>query len=364
MMDENVGWGIDANQHRLRTTDGGYTWQNVSPSEIGFFYANDPTQAWEIVPTLIPCEITPVLCSDDWTLGLAAWQTLDGGQTWQMQGSFNYGRPMYQPLFMQFANDKGWFLFLFDIGMTGSSYETLMRTVDGGKSWIRTQFNPMCLTGGMIMVNEQEGWVGDDCHGVTALDGVSLQEFVDGKETPSLMGTSDGGNTWYDVPVPAPTVLPSSFPSPDVDLNADDPIQSLHCGIKKMDKISQEAFILQWSCWLGFSAAVEFQYAYLTPDGGQTWHSWLSTGNETFTTPNTGWRVFLSDDDQPNSLQQTTDGGLTWSTIKSVTWQTAQFDFVSEQVGWAIVSDSINSALVHTIDGGKTWIETEPVIAP
>jgi photosystem II stability/assembly factor-like uncharacterized protein len=132
-----------------------------------------------------------------------------------------------------------------------------------------------------------------------------------------------------------------------------------------MARIAQKAFILQWSCTGGDPLrSTEILYAYLTSDGGQSWHSWLATGNEIFINPDKGWRLFSYGDGQPSSLQQTTDGGITWKTIKAVAWQTAQFDFVSEQVGWGIVSEGINSSFVHTSDGGKTWIEIKPVIAP
>ena len=67
---------------------------------------------------------------------------------------------------------------------------------------------------------------------------------------------------------------------------------------------------------------------------------------------------------QISQLQQTTDGGYTWATIKSVSWQNAQFDFISEQVGWAVVINGDASALVHTTDSGQTWEELKSVIAP
>jgi len=43
---------------------------------------------------------------------------------------------------------------------------------------------------------------------------------------------------------------------------------------------------------------------------------------------------------------------------------TAQFDFINGQIGWAIVNDGTNTAFVHTVDGGTTWTEIKPVVAP
>jgi photosystem II stability/assembly factor-like uncharacterized protein len=359
MIDENIGWGVEATGHLLRTLDSGSTWKDVTPPEVGFYSTGDTLHAWNTIETQAACES----CPGGWVMGLITWRTSDGGETWQ-QGSFiNEGEPDFRPVAMQFVmNTKGWFLFVYQIGMSGFTYESLTQTLDGGESWrLIHPFSNGCVSGGMIFIDEEEGWIGDDCRGLSnALDGIALQDFLKGTAAPSLNRTTDGGNTWNSFPVPAPTVFPSNFTSSEIDPNT-----WFYCGTKQMDTISQNSFLFQWNCNTAHSPTfAEASYAYLTPDGGQTWYSWLSTGNETFTNPHTGWRLFVANDGQSNSLQQTTDGGTTWITIKSVTWQTAQFDFVSEQVGWAIVSDGMNSALVHTVDGGKTWIEIKPVIVP
>jgi photosystem II stability/assembly factor-like uncharacterized protein len=53
---------------------------------------------------------------------------------------------------------------------------------------------------------------------------------------------------------------------------------------------------------------------------------------------------------------------MTWQTIKTVGWQRASIEFISELEGWAIVSDGSNTALVHTTDGGITWEEIKAVV--
>jgi photosystem II stability/assembly factor-like uncharacterized protein len=187
-----------------------------------------------------------------------------------------------------------------------------------------------------------------------------VQDFLNGKAIPSVNRTTDGGNTWSSFPVPAPTAFPLNLTSPEIDPNT-----WIYCGIKQMDQISQTAFLMQWACNTAHSTTfVEASYAYLTTDRGQTWHSWLSTGNETFTNPDTGWRLFVTSDRQPSLFQRTTDAGSTWRTIKEVAWKNAQFNFVNERVGWAIVGNNLNSTLVHTVDGGKTWTEIKPVVIP
>lgn len=358
MSDENNGWGIESTGHLLRTVDGGSTWKDVTPPEVGFFSTADTMHAWDIVETREACEI----CPSGWARGLVTWRTSDGGQTWQQGLFFIPDMLGFRPRAMQFVDDtNGWFLFVERVGMSGFIFESLMRTMDGGESWM--QVHPLsdgCVSGGMIFVDEQEGWIGDDCRGLSyTLDGIPLQDFLIGKAAPSLNRTTDGGNTWNSFPVPAPTVFPSNFTPLDIDPNT-----WFYCGIKQMDKVSQKAFLLQWSCNTAHSTiSAEVLYAYLTTDGGQTWHSWLSTGNESFVNPNVGWRLFVPGNGQPNGLQHTMDGGVTWTTIKAVDWQTAHFDFVTEQMGWAIVTNADASAFIHTTDGGVTWTELKPAIA-
>ncbi len=129
-----------------------------------------------------------------------------------------------------------------------------------------------------------------------------------------------------------------------------------------MDRISLDAFMFEWTC--SSSSPADFSYIYLTSDGGQTWNSWLATGNESFLNPVVGWRLFSQGQAQSNQLQQTTNGGLAWKTIKTVAWHSAQFDFVSDSIGWAVVTGSDINALVSTSDGGKTWKELKPWVTP
>lgn len=131
-----------------------------------------------------------------------------------------------------------------------------------------------------------------------------------------------------------------------------------------MKQISPQAFTMRWTCSSksGASPRAEFSYEYLTPDGGQTWSSWLATGNESFVNASVGWRLYSPGKGQMSQLQQTSDGGQTWAAIKTVSWQTSEFDFINEQVGWVIVNSGDASALVHTTNGGQTWEEIKPVI--
>lgn len=77
-----------------------------------------------------------------------------------------------------------------------------------------------------------------------------------------------------------------------------------------------------------------------------------------------GWRFVPSTPNRLSEIQRTVDRGMTWDTIKRVAWQYARFDFVNEQVGWAMITSGTNALLLKTVDGGKTWEHLVPFIEP
>lgn len=362
MIDTASGWAIESGDHLLRTTDAGNTWQEVTPQEGGFFSFIGASHAFAVVPTQIPCKDSG--CQS--LSGMVMWRTSNGGQTWQRGEPFAPGVPYHQPISMQFIDDtNGWFLFVDMVGMSHSTYETLLLTHDGGVSWMpsRERISGLCISGGMVFLNEVDGWIGNDCRwNMGAIDCTRVEDFVNGQAMPALVRSYDGGETWPDFYLlPPPEQFPANLTSPDADGD-----RQIWCGITKMERMSREAFTLRWSCSQYFPDPPKdiFNYGYLTPDAGMSWHSWLATGNEEFVDANTGWRLIAPDENQSGQLQQSTDGGSTWVTIKTVAWQSGQFDFVSEQIGWAIVTNDDATSLLYTADGGSSWAGIDPVIVP
>jgi photosystem II stability/assembly factor-like uncharacterized protein len=62
-------------------------------------------------------------------------------------------------------------------------------------------------------------------------------------------------------------------------------------------------------------------------------------------------------------IYRSADGGRNWQYVKSVNWD-AQFTFVDPQTGWAVAQADNQTAFVKTSNGGASWIEIKPVIAP
>lgn len=356
MIDQNIGWGMDTIARRLRTVDGGHSWKNITPPGFGLFFARDGRLAWDIAYIQIPC--LQAGCPDGWMRGFEVWHTADGGQTWQAGKPFPSGWREFFPINLQFVNDRmGWYL-----GRNGYPSTGLFQSADGGDSWQLIQhFSDGCYSASMVFLDERQGWIGVDCsRSARFKDGTPLAEFLQGKDRPALNRTLDGGLTWHPTLLPAPAVFPAEPSLANGGQNS-----RFFCGVKQMERISEKGFLLQWVCALNYpDAARVISYAYLTPDGGKSWNSWLSSGNENFIDSATGWRLFTPGGSRPNVLQQTSSGGLTWTNIREVGWQSAQIDFVSGQVGWALVSDGQNTVLVRSADGGLTWLEIEPAYAP
>jgi photosystem II stability/assembly factor-like uncharacterized protein len=106
---------------------------------------------------------------------------------------------------------------------------------------------------------------------------------------------------------------------------------------------------------------------YATADGGQTWRSSALPASEvTFINASVGWALTAPDPNNPlapHDLYRTGDSGQTWTKIKSLNWD-SQLDFITDQEGWAVAKAGDAIALVHTTDGGQTWKETKPLMAP
>jgi photosystem II stability/assembly factor-like uncharacterized protein len=99
-----------------------------------------------------------------------------------------------------------------------------------------------------------------------------------------------------------------------------------------------------------------------------------------FIDPTTGWMIGSNsnDDAKGSKVYFTRDGGQSWTPLSTVNWNGAP-DFVDAQTGWVIAasgntaSGNIASgnaasgnaaALVKSTNGGKSWIELSPKIAP
>ncbi len=361
MVDAITGWAIEATGHIVRTADGGERWGNVTPPEgtytQGGIFALDAAIAWA-TPRLVGCGL--VDCSSAVVspyTSTTVWHTTDAGQTWEASQPLGLdiyldmgwvSVPYVEPIALQFIDAQtGWLLVRVD-HMMMHDHLALFKTEDGGDNWKRLvdeQHHPNssmpCNADSLAFVDAQTGWMGGNClHLATG-------------ERWDTYRTIDGGLTWDRFALPAPPDLPAEFAQNDYE-----------CASGSVTRFPAGLLGVQVFCWVYYSGSDYhgYGYYYLSADAGQTWHTWSLADLPEFVNANVGWRLVGLDESQPGELQQTLDGGLTWAAIKSVSWQQAQFDFVNEQVGWAIVTDGDVTALLHTTDGGRTWIDVGPHI--
>lgn len=355
MFDSQNGWGFDSDRHILRTRNGGRTWQDVTPptghyDRTGFF-ALDSDSAW--------ATFTIGLYSKPETAYV--WRTQDGGETWSSSKEFRldldqYGEPysseFYLPQAIQFVDRQtGWLLASVSYNMN-STRPLFVQTSDGGQTWktinSRIGFPGSCIGVGFAFLDSQTGWAGGNCFSRGVVFTPMKSIFANGGW--SVGKTIDGGHTFGQRTTMPP---PVELRQPEV-LEADG-----NCGEIRFISVAVNVIGIEWACSIFTPLKPDYRYFAITSDRGQTWLSWKATGNEFFLDAKLGWRLF-----SPGELQQTTDGGLNWATIKIVTWDDAQFDFVNEQEGWAIISGGRAMAFLRTDNGGQTWAELNPIIGP
>lgn len=365
MIDAQTGWAIQEESQEesweilpgsqypwplegyiLRTVDGGKTWQNVTPPtgaySPGGFFARDANTAW---------------ASDNHSGSgngktILLWRTSDGGRTWEASQPLYIadGFTFYFPSRMQFIDqNSGWLLASIEMGMNGYTLrEVLFRTTDGGNTWEKInsflENLGVCGNGGLAFIDSTTGWYGQSCVG----DGKTSAHFA--RDKYNIRHTTDGGDSFsFEAMMPMPPEIQN--------LEATNP--EMNCGERRVVAFTPEVVGIEWECQLFWQPDQYYRYFSLSTDAGHTWNTWEPTGNEYFLNATHGWRLL-----SPGQLQQTSDGGSNWVTIKTVAWENAQFDFISEQEGWALVTNADITALVHTTDGGRTWEEIKPVIVP
>jgi len=351
MADANQGWGIggpaEAKDHVFHTQTGGRIWRDVTPPQpvpaamdvfavLGFFA--DASIGWVVYspadsPTLPPYVLV--------------WFTHDGGASWTygLINTAGISGVSFSPWYLDFYDSQhGWMLVLLGGGMN-HAYVALYSTHDGGTTWMdildpSTENDIQSFTKtGMIFVNEHVGWLTRDAQGVDP--------------TPHTFITRDGGVNWTRIDLPAPPGTTGWF-------------QNNSCGTYTPVAFSAQSALLALKCLDNANYQVEHDFLYSTGDGGQTWQSVSLPSAFMVTAPAAGGLFFANVQSGlvlGRWIYRTDDGGKSWSTGKQVNWD-GQFSFVDLNTGWAVATNAGQIALVRTVDGGGTWQEVRPVVAP
>lgn len=344
MISSSEGWSIGgingSSDHVFRTSDGGLIWRDVTPPEpapqnpedkkevTGFFKNNN--FAWVIY---FPQSGFP---APEYAV---VWYTQDGGTSWKASLPLDSSLfvEMFIPSDMQFIdNQNGWFLVHMGAGMN-HDYIALLASKDGGATW-QVLFSPYhdggiqsCSKTGMVFTNTQTGWLTSDCHGVRT------DLYLD--------RTNDGGVTWEEISLPTPA-------------DPSDLLDEFYCGLESPLLFSPGFGLFALVCpepydWQKTAHA----YVYSTSDGGTNWQIYpYSGGDLIFMDHQNGLAV-------SRTIYNTKNGGQTWTFVKEINWD-GQFSFTDASHGWAVARNEELSVLVKTTNGGSTWEEIRPQVAP
>lgn len=351
MFDANRGWGIaggpGADQHVLRTEDGGQSWFDVSPPELtsgtseaaltAFGRMEDINSAWvgygySADPSLPSCHHGAVS---------ALWHTTDGGSSWSRGAFVGWGQDIGGdgcgfPT-MEFVDARhGWAWRSFFLGAGSSNYQ-LFRTTDGGVTWQLMPDDGLFRVSGLDFTDRTHGW--------------ATISYPLGYYPPlSLAQTHDGGEIWERSEVPLPGEI-ADFSS---------------CSVHSPALRSATAGELTVSCET--SDLQPAWYRYRTDDGGNSWQvQSIPEQPDQYVSTLAGWKLQIA----PSELQAgegltcilvwTQDGGRSWSDVATMACDT-QLDFVSSEVGWALTTIERGvTQLQRTDDGGHTWEPMQPV---
>ncbi len=310
--------------------------------------------------------------------------TDDGGTSWapQYQGEVT-------PQLMQFVDTAhGWMAGCIFATASSGRCDSLLSTQDGGSAWVPTAWVQNWEPVGLAFVSPTDGWV------LAALCGAFYC-----KDAPAqLFGTSDGGVTWSELPLPASAKSPLSVQRLDADVawvvtqgsilitrdsglnwtKVDNPCGLVHPNYGDFYGGPLD-FADSVHGWIGCTSrnaggGMAAKTLYRTNDGGLTWRSIAETQTATihtqgvgelswggsftdlhFFNASTGWLAF----DGPQSfLYQSDDGGRSWNPVDDgVGGGIAHLFFTDSAHGWAW-----GGVLINTTDAGAHWqkVDTPP----
>jgi len=316
------------------------------------FFAIDSQTAWATFTLRQKSKISPHYAF--------VFRTTDGGTTWQESHNFSLKidsegwdvpTAYYQPIMMQFIDLKTGWLLVDVLTAMNSTYPLLFQSTDSGDNWniINDHYHDLDspVAVGFVFADEAKGWFGQNAIPLKFFN-ESIDVIVSRGFWETITST-DGGNTFDSV-----TSLPIAGEMKNPEFSG----QIGDCGERRMLPITDKVIGIEWGCHVYSDTSYIFiSTLSLTANGGKSWHSFPSTGNEYFLDDLQGWRLTNS-----GKLEKTKDGGSNWTEIKTVGWENAQFDFVNESLGLAIVSNGNESAFIRSINGGETWLEIKPII--
>ncbi len=343
MVDALNGWAVSGGDV-LFTADGAQTWREAMPPEV----LTSGTQI-QAQGAFLDSQHAWVVFSLDRQIPMSAvvWRTDDSGRTWTAGASLEH-QAFGDQVWAEFFALDAIHLWLIVRGVyvgAGTHYDgQLLRSADSGLTWL-----PSIGNGNFDYNYDYTGLIfADPDHGLVTWQTTGAYA----PSPPEYALTSDGAVNWQVRQLPPPAGEPDLFDTFE------------YCEPFQPQMLSIRSIRLLVGCFDFHDPPEVFSsYLYSSEDGGSTWTS-LRLPEKVLANRATLFffeaeNALLLDRD----IYRSADGGQSWDYVKSVNWD-AQFSFVDPQTGWAIARANDETALVKTSNGGASWIEIRPVIAP
>lgn len=370
MVDQRNGWGLSAvgeypnlSTYLLRTSDGGRTWDNLSP------HGGSATAGELIGWRFLDANTGWVVAGKANTSSVVVLHTTNGGAHWQrttVPTRYLFVHP-YARVSVDFLDGQRGWMSVWGAGGMSSSQGQLFATEDGGQTWTEvasTEDGTLPFGGDVRLLNRTTGWLAG-----SRASTAPRQLYV----------TRDGGKTWSEQKL---MVADSVEPPVTVNVLA---LPTFFSG-KDEGKGVLPALVTSQDVGRPDQSTVVF----ITSDGGQTWKAasalpYAYPGSSFFLDANHWWVWGAAPPDTGTStgpaagkLRRTLDGeaawssnGADWETVSSADWlekgllsgyQMNELDFVSPSVGFALLTAPGDapqggrySLLLRTTDGGRSW---------
>jgi len=316
MVSDQVGWAVGQRGQVLRTEDGGATWSDVTPSEMGQI-------RYTTMLALPGLDSKHELIAKLGNRTVNLYGTSDSGTKLTMRSMLTLPKALSSQVYASFVDSKTGWLLTTSEPACGLMQTALFVTHDGGKTWSTIDAKTLPQGGmyesGLTFADDTRGWI----------TGMNHANF-----TPLYM-TTDGGHSWHLETLPLPS------------------------GASYVDTYAPRFFgqrgVLPTIYHVG-SQGPEVM-VYHTNNGGKTWD--LGTGFPagdagypqgpawSFINVNQGFATDAS------VIYRTEDAGQHWTKVQpNVSLKgTTELDFRTADEGWAIVG----GRLLKTTDGGSTW---------
>ncbi|PJB55142.1 MAG: hypothetical protein CO098_17870 [Bacteroidetes bacterium CG_4_9_14_3_um_filter_41_19] len=379
-----LGFATGTSSTLIKTTDGGFTWNEIS------LMGND-----EIEDVCFQDELNGFI-----TINNAILHTSNGGTTWDTTDLF-FSAYTFTPKFLHFINNSTGFIgntrstFYYRTDNNGQSWEQvtinpviehfeitsilfldentgiiagdvstmsnnryqLLKTEDGGNTWIEVYSDPFNYVHQLYFFNEDIGFA------------VGPRVMYDNM----MLRTMDGGTTWQECSMPQNTRSLNSTLFLDENtgfcvgthgqilssLDGGENWEIQYQSACRADKINDAQIIGDSVVFLattGYGGGVTSGSIYKSTDFGNSWQNVVSSGSFysiCFLSPQLGFAL----SSYGNAvISKTSDGGATWTDydIENYDFEPSCIYFINDQVGF--VGGVTNKGTIYkTTDGGETW---------